>query len=179
MCTGNDERETGLDGVTRESCEIAGWVAQGTVVVAATHRGTAGSDDERWVEFESPCVEQYLCSNSAASLTSPMTFRASIMLAHVGCEYFSHLVRVASKQSAGSLYCLLMASSVQILTPSCIPIYFHFVCTLFNSFITTRKSATLSTGPGFVSMSPLRSNRTAISPTTLLARSKRPRLRRA
>ena len=49
------------------------------------------------------CVEQYLCSRSAASLTSPtvLLLRASTMLFHVGGEgqVFSHVLRVSLRQS--------------------------------------------------------------------------------
>ena len=116
--------------------------------------------------------EQYLCSNSAASFASPTTFRASTTFIHsLGIEDLSHTVRVSLRQSEGSLYCFLIASSVPTLTPSCTPILFHFARTAFNSFITTRKSSTLSTGPGLVSMSPLNnSSRVNTTPTTLLPR---------
>ena len=49
------------------------------------------------------CVEQYFCSRSAASLTSPtvLLLRASTMFFHVGGEgqVFSHVVRVSLKKS--------------------------------------------------------------------------------
>ena len=138
-------------------------MAKGWVVVVRC----AGTD-------ETGLDEQYLHSKSVASFASPTMIRASTTLVHLlGVEDLSHAVRVSLRQSKGSLYCFSVAFSVPTPTPSCTPILYHFARTSFNSFITTRKSSTLSTGPGLVSMSPLNnSSRVNTTATTLLPQPK-------
>ena len=94
------------------------------------------------------CVEEYFCSRSAASLTSPtmLLLSASTILVHVGGEgqVFSHVVRVSLRQSEVLLLSFLMAFSVPTLMRSCKPILYHFARVSFNCSITTGKSSTLS-----------------------------------